>query len=71
MVSDTHAAIAAMHRENYSRLTKEDRLSLTLQICAEMRRLALDGLRHRRPELSEEELKRELMRMLYGSDCLK
>jgi hypothetical protein len=32
----------------------------------DMRAVALAGLRSRRPELNEEELRRELLRMMYG-----
>jgi hypothetical protein len=67
MISDTHPEVAAMQREMLRRMTKEERLRLTLELCDNMRALALDGLRHRRPELSEAELQRELKIMLYGT----
>jgi hypothetical protein len=67
MLSDTHPNVAAMQREMFRRMTKEERLRLTLDLCDEMRDLALGGLRHRRPQLSEADLQRELNRMLYGS----
>jgi hypothetical protein len=67
MISDTHPEVAARQQEMFRRMTKEERLRLTLDLCDDMRALAMHGLRHRRPELSEGELRRELIRVLYGS----
>ncbi len=67
MISDSQPTMAAKQFERFNRLSKSDRLRVTLQMCAEMRRFALDGIRHRKPGLNEAEVKSELVRMLYGS----
>ena len=66
MAFDTSPEAAAIQQEIFRRMTTEERLRFTLQMCDDMREVALAGLRSRRPELSEEELKFELIRLWYG-----
>ena len=64
--SDTSPEAAAIQAEILRRMTPEQRLRLALDASESMRNVARTGLRHRHPELSEEELSRELMRLMYG-----
>jgi hypothetical protein len=47
-------------------MTAAERLRLALEMSESMRNVALAGLRSRRPELSEKELSRELIRVMHG-----
>ncbi len=66
MLSDTSPEAAAIQDEIFRRMTPEQRVLLALEMSESMRSVALAGLRSRRPELSESELARELMRLMYG-----
>lgn len=66
MPSDTSPEAAAIHREILRRMTPEQRIKVALDMSESMRNVARAGLRHRHPDLSEEELSRELMRLMYG-----
>ncbi len=63
---DTSPEAAAVQRAIFRRMTTEQRLRLALEMSDSMRNVALAGLRSRRPELSEAELSRELIRLMYG-----
>jgi hypothetical protein len=64
--SDTSPEAAAIQQEIFRRMTAAGRLRLALEMSESMRNVALAGLRSRRPDLSTEELSRELMRLMYG-----
>ena len=66
MPSDTSPEAAAIQAEIFRRMTPEERLRIALELSEEMRNIALSGLRSRHPEMSEEQLKREMMRIMYG-----
>jgi len=66
MAWDTTPEAAEIQQEIFRRMTTEERLRFTLQLCDDMRAVALAGLRSRHPELTEEELKFELIRLWYG-----
>lgn len=66
MLGETHSDGEAIQQEIFRRMTPEERLGLALEMSESLRRVALDGLRSRRPELSEQELSAELMRLMYG-----
>lgn len=66
MISDTHPKAALVQQEIFRRMTTSERLHMALEMSESIRNVALDGLRSRRPELNEEELKRELLRIMYG-----
>jgi len=66
MPSDTSPEVAAIQAEIFRRMTPSQRLRMALEMSESMRNVALSGLRSRRPDLNEEELSRELMRIMYG-----
>jgi len=66
MASDTSPEAAAIQAEIFRRMTPEERLRIALELSEEMRNITLAGLRSRHPEMSEEELRRELIREWYG-----
>lgn len=67
MHSDTSPEAAAFQREIFRRMTTEERLRLALEMSESLRNVALAGLRSRCPDLDEDALSRELIRIMYGS----
>jgi hypothetical protein len=66
MPQDTTPEAAAVQEEIFRRMTTAQRLVLALQMSESLRNVALAGLRSRSPELSGDELSRELLRVMYG-----
>lgn len=64
--SDTSPEAAAVQEEIFRRMSPSQRFRMAIEMSESMRNLALEGLRSRRPELNEQELSRELMRLMYG-----
>ncbi|HET9741777.1 MAG TPA: hypothetical protein VFQ00_03415 [Terriglobales bacterium] len=64
--SDTSPEAAAVQTEIFRRMNPSQRLRMAIEMSDSMRNLALAGLRSRRPELNEQELSRELLRVMYG-----
>ena len=64
--SDTSSEAAAIQQEIFRRMTTAQRLRLALEMSESMRNVALAGLRSRRPELNAEQMRRDLMRVMYG-----
>ena len=66
MPSDTSAEAAAIQRDIFRRMTTEQRLRMALELSESVRNVALAGLRSRRPDLPDDQLLPELMRLWYG-----
>jgi hypothetical protein len=66
MPTDTSPESAAIQREIFRRMTPSARLRLALEMSESMRNVALAGLRSGRPDLTKQELSRELVRVMYG-----
>lgn len=66
MHSDTSPEAEAIQQEIFRRMTTEERLRMALEMSESLRNVALAGLRSRRPDLDENGLQRELMRLMYG-----
>lgn len=66
MLSDTTPEAEAIQQDIFRRMTTEERLRMALEMSESLRNVALAGLRSRRPDLNENELSRELMRIMYG-----
>lgn len=66
MSFDTTPDAAAVQSEIFRRMSPEMRLRIALQMSESMRNVALAGLRSRRPELTPDQLFRELLRIMYG-----
>ncbi|HWY71107.1 MAG TPA: hypothetical protein VNX88_20745 [Terriglobales bacterium] len=66
MPSDTSPEAAAIQAEIFRRMTEAERVKMALEMSDSMRNVALAGLRSRHPEMTEEELNWELMRLMYG-----
>ena len=66
MVSDTSPEAGAIQIDIFRRMTPGRRIELVLEMSDSMRDVSLSGLRHRHPELNEQELHRELLRLMYG-----
>ena len=65
MMSDTHSDASAVQREIFRRMSTEQRMLMALEMSESMRDVARAGLRSRRPELDEDSLSRELLRIMY------
>jgi hypothetical protein len=66
MISDTHPKIASLQREIFRRMRPEERVQMAIEMSNSIRRVALDGIRMRKPGLSPEEEMRELLRVMHG-----
>ncbi|HVH87191.1 MAG TPA: hypothetical protein VM912_10730 [Terriglobales bacterium] len=66
MPDDTSPRAAAIQRDTFRRMTTSERLRMALEMSESMRNVAMAGLRSRRPDLDEDGLRRELMRIMYG-----
>lgn len=66
MPFDTTPEAAKIQEDIFRRMTTEQRLRLALEMSESLRNIALAGLRSRRPELNDDELSRELLRIWYG-----
>ncbi len=65
MISDTTVEAAAFQTEVHRRLGGVGRFRAAVEMSELARELAAAGLRARRPDLNEEEVRRELVRQLY------
>ena len=63
---DTNAEAAAVQLDAQRRLGIAGRFRVAAEMSEFARKLTRSGMRSRRPELSESELNRELVRALYG-----
>ena len=61
--SDTTADAFAAQVRYYRGIGREGRLRLTLELSDDARRLATDGVRRRHPEFSDDDVRREVLRM--------
>jgi hypothetical protein len=66
MLIDTHREADLIQQDFFRRMRAAERLRMALEMSDALRRISLEGLRSRRPELSHEELSSELMRLMYG-----
>ncbi|MCU1347981.1 MAG: hypothetical protein JWO56_1011 [Acidobacteria bacterium] len=65
---DTSREAEELQIEIHRRFTPADRLRMTIEMSEFARGLSRAGLRSRRPELSEAELDREMLRLMYDFD---
>lgn len=68
---DTNADAAAVQLDAQRRLGIAGRFRVAADMSEFARKLARNGLRSRRPELSESDLNRELIRALYGLEVTR
>ena len=66
MAPDTNAVARAIQAKIFRGMSTAERLRLALEISESLRHVALAGLRQRHPELSGDELSRELLRIMHG-----
>ncbi|HEV7241546.1 MAG TPA: hypothetical protein VGQ36_20105 [Thermoanaerobaculia bacterium] len=65
---DTSAAAAQLHAESYRQLGLAGRLRIALELSDLTHAMAIAGIRRRHPECSEEDARRKLAELLYGSE---
>ncbi|MGH7127776.1 MAG: hypothetical protein ACREIV_04360 [Planctomycetaceae bacterium] len=66
LVQDTTPEAARIHRDVLRRLGPARRLEMGVQLSQTMRLLIEAGVRHRHPELSEPQVRREVLRLMIG-----
>jgi hypothetical protein len=66
MPFDTSPEAEAIQLEVFRRMTPAQRIEMALEMSESIRNVSLSGLRQRHPELNEQELRRELLRLMYG-----
>jgi hypothetical protein len=66
---DATAESVRMQAAIHAAMTTEERLRIAIDMSDFTRDLARAGLRARRPELSEAEIERELLRLLYPNEA--
>ena len=64
--SDTTAEAAAVQRQVFAAMTGPQRLLATSAMAEEVRTIALAGLRTRHPDASDDEIRRQWLRLLHG-----
>jgi hypothetical protein len=68
MVSrDTDAAAASLHEDSYRELGPFGRLKIALELSDLTHALATTGIKRRHPQWTDEEARRRLAEVLYGS----
>jgi hypothetical protein len=63
---DTTREAAAVQRAAQARLTPEERVRLAVQMSEDVRAIMLEGLRARNPDASDAQLRRMMLRRIYG-----
>jgi len=64
LADDSKAAV--IQRSIFRSMTVEQRLRMALEMSESLRNVSLAGLRSRRPDLDENGLSCELVRIMYG-----
>ena len=70
-LSDTHPSAQAVQDRLLSRLPVWRKLNMLAELNHTARQIALEGLRERFPEASEDDLRRHLAERLLGSDIAR
>lgn len=65
-VTDTSPKAAALHLELYRSLSPADRVQIAVDLSDAVRETALDGIRRRHPEYSDEAVAEAFLTLLYG-----
>lgn len=68
---DTSEAAFQAQMAVWQRLGPEGRVALAGRISLSARQLARDGIRQRHPDYSEDQVRRALLRLLYGDDIVQ
>lgn len=63
---DTARSAAELQDDIHRQFSPAERLDMTIEMSEFARSLSRAGLRSRRPELTETELDREMLKQLYG-----
>ncbi len=71
VISDTRPEARAILTALYRKAGQERCLRMALQMSADYRAVAVSGIRFRRPDATETEVRRELARILLGEDLAR
>ena len=69
--ADTTLEAAQVQLAIYRRMTPEQRLERTFGLSESLHHLVAAGVRHRRPDLSEEDVQREVARLFLGGKTFR
>jgi hypothetical protein len=64
---DTTVAAASLHEESYRKLGMAGRFKIAVELSDFTHALAVEGMKRRHPECSDEDARRRLAKVLYGS----
>lgn len=71
MATDTTPEAAAFQQALYRAMTGEQRVALAVKMSEMAREITRDGIRHRHPEYSDEQVKLALFRILVGDELFR
>ena len=63
---DTSPEAAAVQEQIFTQMTPAHRLRMAFEMSESMRNFARAGIRNRHPQWTEEQISRELLRIMYG-----
>lgn len=66
---DTSPEAAALIEQAYREIGIEGRLRIALELSDFVHAMALAGIRERHPEYTEDQVRRELVAILYGTEA--
>ena len=65
-LTDTTPEAAALHLELLRRVGPSARVRIACDLCDAVRETTLAGIRRRQPQLSEQDVERSFLALLYG-----
>jgi hypothetical protein len=68
MSPDTSSDVADRQRAVYARMAPDERVRLAVQMSEMTREIAMDGIRQRHPDYSDDDVISALFRLLHGDD---
>ena len=69
-LADTTADARRIHREVLIQRTPEERVQMAVQMSEEIRGITCDGIRHKHPDWTSDEVRWELLRRLHGDELI-
>jgi hypothetical protein len=68
---DTSAEAHEVQLGIYRAMSPERRVEIALELSDGIRKVAIDGIRHRHPEYSDGEVRRAVVALIYGDDLAR
>jgi hypothetical protein len=68
---DTAADVTERQRDRLRRMTPAERFAEGARLCASARRVMRDGIRHRHPDYTDEQVEMAFARLVWGDDLYR